>query len=289
MANLAVSFMPTEAPRPLAPLHDLASVATDFPALEGDRWMAGLAYSPEIGFDGGTFSFECVSGTSEFSTPVSALQPVGNEAVGIESAFQCATFGWQAIDYAARATRQLEAISSSLIEYDFWTGTQVPTNQTLARSTPNTPYANGKGILGSGAVSAVRALGWLLDALTYGPSGRGTIHATQAIVDAWVLNGSVIRVGDHLETATGGHFVAAGQGYPGTGPVGAAAPTAEQAWAFATSGQVRLKVSPIELLPPTLSEALDRADNTIRFRGKQMYLADWDGAVSAAVLVTKSS
>lgn len=289
MANLAVSFQPTTAPGALAPLHGLLSVVDDVTPTD-DRWMGGLAFSPETGFSGGSFSFECAPIiTSAFTEPVTAHAPIENQAVGLESAFECGTFGWEAIDYPERATRQLEAINSSILEYEFWTGTQVSTNQTLVNTTPNTAYANGKGILGSGAVTAVRALGWLLDALSYGPSGRGTIHATQAIVDGWVLNGSVERVGDHLETTVGGHYVAAGQGYPGTGPIGAATPTAEQSWAFATSGRVRMRLSPIALLPGKLSEALDRSGNLIRFRGQQIYLADWDGVVSAAVLVTKPS
>jgi hypothetical protein len=70
----------------------------------------------------------------------------------------------------------------------------------------------------------------------------------------------------------GEDLVAAGAGYPGTSPAGAAPATGES-WIYAT-GAVTMRRGDIKTF--TLSESINRGNNTIEMIAERTYVLGWD-------------
>jgi hypothetical protein len=81
--------------------------------------------------------------------------------------------------------------------------------------------------------------------------------------------------------------VVVGAGYPGTGPFGQPDPGPDEAWAFAT-GMVDIRLGDPMIYPEEFWQALDRATNTVTFRGEQFAAVTHDGCCSFAVLIDLS-
>jgi len=145
-------------------------------------------------------------------------------------------------------------------------------------------------ILNSGtAVTPDVALSYLEDAI--GETGQmGLIHLSPAAASA--INGSggygIDLQSGVLRTTANGTPVAVDGGYIGVYPEAVGhAPSAGQAWAFATGPiQVR-REGDILMLPESLREAMagQTTENLVTYRAERDYLVTWDQHLQVAVLV----
>jgi len=223
----------------------------------------------------------------------------------IEVPFECSSFGWESVDYAERALENLELGKSKAIEAEWWTGTQIPSNPSLVRDTPNDDdhILNPGGAASPVAVSPGVALILFAQALSNcGTGARGMIHATPALVERWLnltavnpvtTDSDCIALGELSNLISGacvvvtpgrGDIVVNGAGYPGTGPLGQPPPGPNEVWAYAT-GIVNVRLSDTNLIPPNFNEALDRATNTVNYKGEAEAMVYDDGCCRFAVLI----
>lgn len=219
----------------------------------------------------------------------------------VEVPYECSSFGWQATEYERRAMDQLELGESKAMEAEYWTGNKIPANPSLIGSTPNDDdhILNPGGAAAPISVSPGIALILFAQALANcGTGSRGYIHATPALVERWlnltaIAPALVSSLGDFsdfikseevLVTPARCDIVVSGSGYPGTGPIGQPPPGPNEVWAFAT-GPVQLRVGPPELIPSSIEEALDRATNTVTYRGERTAAVTDDLCCRFAVLV----
>lgn len=110
----------------------------------------------------------------------------------------------------------------------------------------------------------------------------GFLHVDPATFDAWAAWDLVEPQGGTMKTARG-NTVIVGNGYIDSGPGGP--PAARRGYGYAT-GPVRVIRS--EPFVPDLQSALDRETNTATFRAERNYVAYWDTALQAAVLIDRS-
>ena len=219
----------------------------------------------------------------------------------VEVPYECSSFGWQATEYERRAMDQLELGKSKAMEAEYWTGNKIPTNPSLVGSTPNDDdhILNPGGAAAPVAVSPGIALILFAQALANcGTGSRGYIHATPALVERW---SNLTAIAPALVSSLGGFadfidseevlvtparcdIVVSGSGYPGTGPIGQPPPGPNEVWAYAT-GPVQLRMGEPELIPKTIEEALDRATNTVTYRGELTAAVTDDLCCRFAILV----
>jgi len=201
--------------------------------------------------------------------------------------YQCSSYGFPAADYEGRARRQIEVAKIKSIEAEFWTGSKVPHNPSLRRSTPNDDghILNPGGAAAPTAVSPSIALMLLSQALANcATGGLGTIHATPATVERWVSTLNTKSDDGRLSTLGRGDIVVSGSGYPGTGPLGQPPPGPNEVWAYAT-GLVNIREGDTEVFPDTFAEAMDRATNTVTYYGEVTAAVTWDLCCTFAVLI----
>jgi hypothetical protein len=173
-----------------------------------------------------------------------------------------------------RARLALEATESYAVEKEL---AEAPSN-TLR---PHLTDAQLQYPIGMTAVSPMEALEALEQEI--GRTARGGfIHADPATGTSWLALGGIAAEGATMRTKRG-NTVIIGNGYIDSGP--GAAPEWRESWAYAT-GPVRVIRS--EPFVPDLRSALNRTTNVATFRAEREYVAYWDTALQAAVLIDRS-
>jgi len=236
------------------------------------------------------------------SVYVDPTEDVFYDPFQVEVPYRCSSWGWQATEYERRALEQLELGKSKAVEAEYWTGGKNPSNPSLVRATPNDDdhILNPGGFAAPVAVSPGIALILFAQALANcGTGSRGYIHATPALVERWLNLTAIASVpisgelGDLADFITGDRVlltparcdvVVSGSGYPGTGPIGQPPPGTNEVWAYAT-GPVQVRIGESELVPGTIEEALDRATNTVIYRGECTAAVTDDLCCRFAILV----
>lgn len=184
--------------------------------------------------------------------------------------FTCSTITANPAEFARRAEAVIEATISHAVEEALAHGIEGSNN----------PYFGDVNLtaLGGGvALDPDRGLAYLEDAI--GVTGRvGMIHATPGAISAW---GDKIEVGDVLRTRNGTPVVS-GSGYRGSAPAAEQAPAAGQDWVYVT-GPVQVFMA--ESDPPSISEFVDRSDNTATYRAEKFVVAEWDTCLQAGALI----
>lgn len=177
-----------------------------------------------------------------------------------------------------RAVRALEATESYAVESE------------LARDIGGLGNAHltqgGITPLSAAAVRPSEGLALLENSIAATTARMGMIHADPATVTAWAREFLVFHEGGKLLT-TNGTPVAAGAGYVGIHPADESAPSATQAWAFAT-GPVQALRSEIYVIPETIKEAVDRTFNDVTYYAERNYSVWWDLALLSEVLIDRS-
>jgi hypothetical protein len=181
-------------------------------------------------------------------------------------------------EYVRRATLAFNARESHGVEQAFSQGLAALATQ------PYLADANADVLATGAATNPTRALNYLERAI--GETGQGgVIHATPDVVSAWESTGFTLdKSGTKLLTRANGTPVVSGTGYICAQPVGHTAPGAHTAWAFAT-GPVQLRRGDLDIVPGSVAQALDRANNVVTYRAERDELVDWDQQLQAAILV----
>jgi len=269
MSNLAVGpAYAIDGPLPRPPEYRLLSVPGVLQT--GGRELNGVSVwgypcdTPSLWdpcFTEGTFGTKLDSSTSPSANffPFAAYLP-----------FTCSTITADPAEFARRAERVIEATISHAVE-------QALAHGVMGSSNPYFGDGNMVPLGGGGVLAPDYALSYLEDAI--GGTGRqGIIHATPGVVAAWGFN--KLETGEVLRT-TNGTIVVSGSGYRGAQPA-AGDPGDGQDWVFATG--------PVEVFmadgpTPTVSEFVDRSDNTATYRAERFVVAAWDTCLQAGALV----
>lgn len=276
-----------DAPPVWLPVHTLRNASpcytevTDPNDTEAMRIFGGYTFEPDPCPEPTVWDPTCGEGTDPYtgdpvvvpggatwekSDPTSKnVEDRGAVAVA-ETAFSCATTGFETIDYERIARDQLNRIIDKVIEWQAWSGAATIGNDpdSLRFAMPGVTVVNDDPTV---PISGPLALQSITQAwANCGPGGRGMIHAPPSVVAGWSCECmhemthadlAELNPGEDLEdgpadqrrflaTNVGHHTVVPGQGYPGTGPNGEE-PDPGTAWIYMT-GPVCVVLGPVQVL-----------------------------------------
>ena len=193
--------------------------------------------------------------------------------------FDCSLSGME--DALKIATDALAQSESWQVERAFWTGfidgRQVvfphlaATADVLDAQSIKLQSAASIVVTGS-AVDVATGLGLLESALADCYNGVGVIHVPVKLLPTLQAYSLVTSQNGKLRTLNG-NLVAAGGGYPGTSPSGAA-PTAGESWMYAT-GAVFMYRGDVQI-PSDKVSSINRTTNTREMIAERTYVLGWD-------------
>lgn len=203
----------------------------------------------------------------------------------------CSTFGLDPEILQQRAQDRLEIISSAAIAHELWTGEQATKS---ASGDPDADWSNNPRLAAGddvtdltpsgGSVEAKVGLAMLEDALADMLDGQpGVVHCTKGVATLLDFGGGLYRQGDLVLTILDTRIIA-DAGYPGTGPDGST-PDVGESWMYATA-QPTVRRGPTYVEPTNLTEALDRAVNTVHYDAHQLAWAAFPCGVVAVRITT---
>jgi hypothetical protein len=268
-----------DGPIPVPARYNLLTVATIYDDLDY-HYLAGGQIYPYPKLDDGDTHNPCATGTNreKIDGGVTYLPEWGAYTAYVAETCTARGIGDDEA-FRDRAVIGLTGLEAALVEREFATGVAMPANPYLADiSQPN--YAS------LGTLKTVEALARLENAIA--ATGKmGVIHADPATATAWASACTVEREGAYLRAIATGTPIVVGYGYVGAKPDGQAAPPATAGWAWAT-GPIQIRRTGVEIVPGSLSAALDRQNNVVTYRAERHYLVDWDTELQAAVLVDRT-
>ena len=260
---------PISSPRRRAAALSLVSSSPGPAEGETERWENGYRFQPNA-LTGGGVADPC-DAEAEFVPPTRPATEEFEPFI-VWTGDRCSAFGFTAANYEERAREMLEEQESYFIARELWKGTQAQ-----ASSWPNLFLADeSSDTLSNGPTAVVSAIACLEQALAEcGRGSRGMIHVTpQLAAHLAALGNSLVRREGGMLLTLQDTIVVADAGYDGSGPDGTAA--GDSQWAYAT-GMVTVRRSEPVNIPGSLSEALDRSDNTVAFLAQRLASASWDG------------
>lgn len=278
-----------DAPPPSPPALTLVGAAT-IRAVTDDRWMNGGALWP-YGYDLPD-TFDPCQALSSAGHAKNAGTPVGEQLFGAFTVLEgitCTTrsgIATNSTEWMARVEAVLEAREHWGIENEFWTGALKPLNPHLAQPLGYDGNAI-KEPNGTTATSLKNAVALLEQAIA-DAGGDGVIHMRSGAFaqTTWESNHTPWTINQGVARTSLGTPVVPGVGYAGSAPDGTAPATTIE-WIYAT-GPVELRRSEIFILPGSVSQATDRAQNTTTFRAERHVLVTWDQRIHAAVKIDRS-
>lgn len=268
--------------------HGLLSVV-ELRAPTDSHWQNGITFSARcLPTMGATTYDECITitGTGGPPPPPPAKAdnidyPVNRGATPFTPfvEFDCSPVGVEA-DAQRIAEASLAQAESYQVERSFWTGLADNQAVVFPHLAEDTAAQDQQGIILQTSATVVTGapvdvadgLGLLEDALGDCYNGVGVIHIPDRAIptfDAWGL----LRVEDGRLRTLNGNLVAAGAGYTGSSPAGAA-PATGTSWIYATGAVFGYRGS-VRLLGE-LSESFDKAENTVRRIAERTYVLAWD-------------
>lgn len=278
-----------DAPIPLPPVLSLPRSSLSPPVGNVRDWAMGIRFLPEANVQVVVDDF-CNASTTigSYTNPTEVEQ----NPIVIIAYDRCTALSSFGRDYAARATRLIDAATPKAVEKEFWKGTLAQakswTSQLyLQKSTATNLTPSSGGV----AVSVNRAMGMLEQALAdCGFGGQGMIHAKVELTPNFTM---VRRDGNLLRTVRD-TIVVPGVGYDGTGPTnvtGTQVLGAGETYLYAT-GITEYRQTDPDLFPTWPSSgtvpqwAIDRATNTITVPVARTAMVSWDGQCHFAVKAT---
>jgi hypothetical protein len=213
--------------------------------------------------------------------------PRGADPFAVYGWLDCPPAGYSPDEWRALTTSALLNNEQAAVEATFWTGlTPAGPGSLYPHLAANTEVVEGVAgvneqvlvqtaatVLVTGAVDVVEAMGRLEGAMAGCYGGTPTVHVPRrsvAHMDAW---GLVVRDGDRLRSKAGS-LVAAGLGYPGTGPDGQQ-PADPVVWWYAT-GAVKYWRGPVEYTGRNPAEWVGRATNDQVLIAERAWVLGWD-------------
>lgn len=248
------------------------------------HWRNGITYQVQCGGAADTYD-PCVAILADGSpAPTPPPKPPTDEMLTraatpftVFASMQCNAVGWfeQASAHAEAALTRAERWQ---VERAFWTGLAAGQQVVYPHLAADAVVTDGGAtlqtaatVLGSGSVDAVKALALLEQALADCYEGQGVIHVPDALVPILAGARQIMEDDGRLRTWNG-NLVAAGSGYPGTGPDGSP-PGTDTLWMYATGQLVAYRGAP-EVTRP--EQGLDRATNVVTVLAEREFLLAWD-------------
>jgi len=273
----AIAALRIDGPLPVAAPYGL----TNTPGVLADEldahWQAGVAvesYPPDVPLT----HDPCSVGTLRTKEEGGPIPMPEFSSFTVYFPMTCSGIGLGSAEGAermrARARLALEATESYAVEQEL---AEAPS----ATSRPHLTDAALDFPAGMGAMSPRAGLEALENAIGL-TARQGFIHVDPATASS-LLAWDVLEASGATMRTRRGNTVIIGNGYIGSGPGGA--PTGRQSYAYAT-GPVRVIRG--DVFVPDLASALDRETNVATFRAEREYVAYWDTALQAAVLVDRS-
>jgi hypothetical protein len=266
--------VPVDGPPPVPYPYGILSVSREL--TEEERAAMGvnvMPYPPDLprGFD------PCQTGTfrekeagSDWDSPLfpgfTAYTPVtcNSKGVGVDAEFR------------RKVSAVLAATDQYILEQQLVAGTVLPDYLHVG--------AAGVDIVSAAGVPPDQAI-WLLEDAIAMTGRKGVIHFTPGAVGQAGFN-NLRDVGGHLETANGTPVIA-GQGYVGQAPVGGAAASDTEQWAWATGPVFHWRGE--VYIPGDRAANVDRVTNITTYRAERELVVGWDGILRAAVLVDSAA
>lgn len=276
MATMGPAFV-IDGPVPVPPKYRLLDVA-EIISEASPHWLNGGAVWPYPAAEAYTFD-PCAAGTDRIKAEAGVIPLPEFGAFTVYVTETCTNRSVGDFEYwKNRGIATLLASESYAVERELSVAPALPGNPYLADSNVS--------ILASGvAVTPQVGLSYLEDAIGQSQR-RGIVHATNGTVIAWGREFLAMDQQDSGDLRTpAGSRVAMGAGYYTARPDSVlSGPGAGKAWAWAT-GDVQVRRTEPEYIPGDVSQAVDRANNTITYRVKRHYLVTWDTYLQAAVLI----
>lgn len=282
---------PTFSPSP----YGLLSVVQT-PPNDGAHWQNGVTWTSFCPNAAQATYDECITVTGSGGPPPEPSIKAANVEMSLRGAipftpyvrFDCATVGNEAaVETARDALARTEGLQ---VERSFWTGVADGDVVVFPHLAANAEVIDSQGILlqtvasppvTGGPFDIAEGLGLLEQGLANCFGGVGVIHMPVKLVptlDALgllrVVNARNVGSGqfDRQLQTLNGNLVAAGAGYPGTGPNGAA-PTNTTTWMYAT-GPVFMRRSDVKIMPAT--STINRETNNIEMIAERTYVLGFD-------------
>lgn len=245
------------------------------------HWMNGIEFQPDSFADAHLTAEKCFDGDGEVAakTPTDGIDTRCANPVTVYSELECSALGhWD--DYKARTVTALDNGQGRPLETAFWTGVtgEEPLFPHLAADELAECQTAAVVVSGAGApvpwqIGIARLEAALADC--YG--GVGVLHMPYWVAAILVSEMYLIPDKDKLRTRLG-NLVAAGTGYPGTGPDGSTSP-ANGSWVYAT-GAMTGRQSVVDI--GRREESLDRTNNSMVMVAERTFVFAWDGCHLAA-------
>lgn len=273
-------LLPVAAPPAAPPLYGLIPAAQVITG-EDDHWEGGYTFVPE-GSDGGGVLAPC---DASYGNPERPGDPVTGVPFYVWESDQCSRLGNTPFsryeDVVARARRNLQASESYHLAREFWKGELAATQPGWGDQPILADPASD--VLTTGAATPLAAFACLEQGIAEAQrGGRGMIHCTPQMLTYW-QSLYLIRPSGTLNVSALGTVVVADAGYDGSGPNGEA-PTDGHQWAYGT-GMVQVRLGPVQIVPGSEAEAVDRSDNTITVWVNRLASANWDRRAHVAAEV----
>lgn len=248
------------------------------------HWLNGIEFQPDSFADAHLTMDECFDAAGESvatKTPTDGIDTRCANPVTAYAWIDCSAVGhWD--DFRKRSIAALDNGQARPLETAFWTGEtgEDPLLPHLAADEVVECQTEAVIVSGSGAavpwqIGIARLEAALADC--YG--GVGVLHMPYWVAAILIAEMYVVpdKNGQQLRTRLG-NLVAAGTGYPGTGPDGSS-PAAGASWIYAT-GAVVGRQSPPNVT--TREASLDRSNNSMIMIAERTFVFGWDGCHLAA-------
>ncbi len=265
------------------------------------HWQNGVTWQDRCA-TGDTLYDECIAVTGVGGSPTAqaAMTPNvtqtnrGATSFAVYAEFDCAAVGLA--DAATVAQQSLEKVEQYQVEKAFWTGvagktsggvSQVTVFPHLAANATVLDPTDNRITLQSAATVAVTGSGddtaWMLGQLEANVAacyhGQAVIHIPTVALPTFAA-AMCIREGANGQLYTPrGNLIVVGDGYPGTGPDGAAAP-AGSTWIYATGAMFGYRSD--VFMPPAAPDSFDRIENTYRLIAQRTYVIGFECCLMAA-------
>jgi len=268
--------LPVEAPA-RAPLpYGLLSVAQSL--TEADvHWRNGVWFEPDT-CQATSITTQSCSATGGVDKPITPNMDLrASNPFTVYTLPVCSAVGLLPDQAQSRAAAALTSGEARAVEREFWTGENgvlphLAANAVVTGSDGSTEQTAATVIV-SGGVDVVEGISLLEEQLDLCYGNEGVLHVPPAVLTHMAAWNLVTRDGPRLRSPSG-HLIAAGAGYPGTSPAGAA-PAAGTRWVYAT-GAVALWRSAIDFYAQSPADILDRQRNNVIFIAERTYVIAWD-------------
>ena len=211
----------------------------------------------------------------DLASNTSAIGPFGDAtAFTVYGHFQCSPVGWTPEQAQDMANQHLAAREQNAVENAFWTA-----------ALGNAPALQDAGTVTIGAAGAglAQTIGLLESWIATNYGGVGVIHMTRQAAQMALGQYLLDTAGGRLTTRLGTP-VAAGGGYPGSGPAGQAA-AASTSWLYVTPALFGYK-SDVFNSSSVSGDLLDRSTNSLYAVAERQFLLGFDPCGVAAALAT---